>query len=422
MNNFKVFSKRKGFTIVELVIVIAVIAILAAVMIPTFSGIVKKANISSDIQTARNMGVILTAEKPQNAYEAVAALKKNGFERLHPKTKFYSFFWIQSKNIVVLTAEGVRPIFPEEMADAIFDPDDWFDLTDAYNAPETTEEEAIPSEPPISTEPPAEPIRCLVTYEVDNKDYLDLSQCVFPDTVTQGEDFLFKVAPKDGYMITAVHVAMIKGDNVRKFTLRDPITDPMEFDGGKATGNIEVIIIVEEKPPAFVNVTFTCNNPKYLNEMPQNTTVAYGETYSFQLAPAAGGQYWITKVTIYQGGKQLKTDYLSAGESYSSQGIKMTDDLEINVHVVKYCTVNFVGEGIKAGPSGTFNLEVEWGVGALFEEGDLEKYFIPDGYEIVSATAQMGDRTLDVYDPVTKELHLKNIVENTTVTFVLTEK
>ena len=38
---------KKGFTIVELVIVIAVIAILAAVMIPTFGGIIKKANLSA---------------------------------------------------------------------------------------------------------------------------------------------------------------------------------------------------------------------------------------------------------------------------------------------------------------------------------------------------------------------------------------
>ena len=42
---------KKGFTIVELVIVIAVIAILAAVMIPTFGGIIKKANESSALQT-----------------------------------------------------------------------------------------------------------------------------------------------------------------------------------------------------------------------------------------------------------------------------------------------------------------------------------------------------------------------------------
>ncbi len=38
---------KKGFTIVELVIVIAVIAILAAVLIPTFSSVIEKANKSS---------------------------------------------------------------------------------------------------------------------------------------------------------------------------------------------------------------------------------------------------------------------------------------------------------------------------------------------------------------------------------------
>ena len=43
---------KKGFTIVELVIVIAVIAILAAVMIPTFGGIIDKANESAALQQA----------------------------------------------------------------------------------------------------------------------------------------------------------------------------------------------------------------------------------------------------------------------------------------------------------------------------------------------------------------------------------
>ena len=45
---------KKGFTIVELVIVIAVIAILAAVMIPTFSGIVDRANKSAALQEVKN--------------------------------------------------------------------------------------------------------------------------------------------------------------------------------------------------------------------------------------------------------------------------------------------------------------------------------------------------------------------------------
>ena len=47
-------NNRKGFTIVELVIVIAVIAILAGVLIPTFAGITKKAKESKALQEAQN--------------------------------------------------------------------------------------------------------------------------------------------------------------------------------------------------------------------------------------------------------------------------------------------------------------------------------------------------------------------------------
>ncbi len=45
-------NNKKGFTIVELVIVIAVIAILAGVLIPTFSNLITKANESKALQEA----------------------------------------------------------------------------------------------------------------------------------------------------------------------------------------------------------------------------------------------------------------------------------------------------------------------------------------------------------------------------------
>lgn len=48
-------SNKKGFTIVELVIVIAVIAILAGVMIPTFGGVIEKANQSAVQQVATSL-------------------------------------------------------------------------------------------------------------------------------------------------------------------------------------------------------------------------------------------------------------------------------------------------------------------------------------------------------------------------------
>ena len=47
-------NNKKGFTIVELVIVIAVIAILSAVLIPTFGTVIADANAVAAKQDARN--------------------------------------------------------------------------------------------------------------------------------------------------------------------------------------------------------------------------------------------------------------------------------------------------------------------------------------------------------------------------------
>lgn len=54
--NTKMQTKKakRGFTITELVIVIAVIAILAAVLIPTFSNVISRANESAAMQEAKS--------------------------------------------------------------------------------------------------------------------------------------------------------------------------------------------------------------------------------------------------------------------------------------------------------------------------------------------------------------------------------
>lgn len=73
--NFKVI--RRGFTVVEIVIVIAVIAVLAGVMVPTISNIVKKAQQSVDEQLVNNLNKILMAEEViegKNPYMHAAVL------------------------------------------------------------------------------------------------------------------------------------------------------------------------------------------------------------------------------------------------------------------------------------------------------------------------------------------------------------
>ena len=75
-------NNKKGFTIVELVIVIAVIAILAAVLIPTFSSVIKKAKVNNDIQLVRNLNTALATDNKKHAtmQDALDAAAKFGYD------------------------------------------------------------------------------------------------------------------------------------------------------------------------------------------------------------------------------------------------------------------------------------------------------------------------------------------------------
>ena len=96
---------KKAFTIVELVIVIAVIAILAAVLIPTFTSIIRKANEASDTALAKNMNTVLsTAEAggdaPTDMEEVTYLMEQNGFklENLNPTADGNVFVWNKATN------------------------------------------------------------------------------------------------------------------------------------------------------------------------------------------------------------------------------------------------------------------------------------------------------------------------------------
>ncbi len=100
-------TNRKAFTLVELVIVIAVIAVLAGVMIPTFGAIIKSANKSSDESTAASINTQLSMDldgirSESDIYEAVAAAFGNADAALSPKSAKYGYhYWYDVEEGIV---------------------------------------------------------------------------------------------------------------------------------------------------------------------------------------------------------------------------------------------------------------------------------------------------------------------------------
>ena len=115
-------NNKKGFTIVELVIVIAVIVILAAVLIPTFSSIVKKANQSADQQAVTNMNKILaTEEKPGTVDGVIEILTANNYAGdLTTYYKDYTLAWVKEDNVIVLV-ENNAIVYPEKYVGKTFE-------------------------------------------------------------------------------------------------------------------------------------------------------------------------------------------------------------------------------------------------------------------------------------------------------------
>ena len=110
---------KKGFTIVELVIVIAVIGILTAVLIPTFSSLIGRANIASDVAMLKNVNTQLALSEVDNGKattmaDAMAIAEKNGIliTNLKASEKSHTIVWDQENNRFALI-KGNEVVYSE---------------------------------------------------------------------------------------------------------------------------------------------------------------------------------------------------------------------------------------------------------------------------------------------------------------------
>lgn len=95
---------KKGFTLVELVIVIAVIAILSAVLIPTFGNVIQNANDSAAFSTASNALMKYTTNQAQAGQ---STMLPDGYVIVFSKEETYS----TSTNTTEIATADIKYVF-----------------------------------------------------------------------------------------------------------------------------------------------------------------------------------------------------------------------------------------------------------------------------------------------------------------------
>ena len=113
-------ESNKGFTIAELVIVIAIVAILAAVTVTSYTDVIGKANLVKDQQAIRtlneNLAIAAAANPPATAGDAIGMLLKLGIcgEKLTAHTSGYKYVYNLAENRFYLADDAGEVVYPEK--------------------------------------------------------------------------------------------------------------------------------------------------------------------------------------------------------------------------------------------------------------------------------------------------------------------
>lgn len=130
---------RKGFTLVELVVVIAVVAILATVSVGAYFGITETANRSADEQMVVQMNKMLEiyeiiTGKVKNVNNARQIIESNGMKDYLPRSEDNVFYWTENDSRVIIYNKKENVVYPnwaETRYAGVVDPkSNWYNLND----------------------------------------------------------------------------------------------------------------------------------------------------------------------------------------------------------------------------------------------------------------------------------------------------
>ena len=120
-------TKLSAFTLIELLIVITIIAVLASIALPAFTGVKERADQTKDLSNAKQIALALRQFAIDNngSYPAKApAADYSEAPATQPPTSNDAFWWLiptylQSEGIFAISGSAYTPANPDNRLDAV---------------------------------------------------------------------------------------------------------------------------------------------------------------------------------------------------------------------------------------------------------------------------------------------------------------
>lgn len=135
-------SRKKGFTIVELMIVIVIIGILIAIIVPSVTSAIESANIASDQSDVKNMNTILQVYCVQNGIDttklqapevrAIVSSEQKNYTFVPKSSKGIYWYSVNEGKIVYSTNGDPNNVVLSNVAHAAFKPSSPEELVEGY--------------------------------------------------------------------------------------------------------------------------------------------------------------------------------------------------------------------------------------------------------------------------------------------------